>query len=76
MKLRALIIVPLCCDKGKNTVLGTRGGLKQGRQIDLDDKEIVWTCGESGSPWNPVEITYCPHCATPLPSEIQDAEVS
>lgn len=77
MKIKALIVVPLCCEKGKNTVTGQRGGREFGRHSNVEDKGIVWEMNNQDrySPGS-MEITYCPHCATHLPNEIPDIEVS
>lgn len=73
MKIRAMYVAAMCCKKGEETVRGTRGGGSRGGAFAVDDQRIQW---DLGSRYDSTEISYCPHCAAHLPSEIPDIDMS
>ena len=75
MKIRALLFIPLCCEKAKDTVEGIRGDQSRRAEFNADSIDVTWIVKGKGGPWDALEITYCPHCAARLPNEIPDIEV-
>ncbi|KKM74491.1 hypothetical protein LCGC14_1399870, partial [marine sediment metagenome] len=53
MKIRSLTVSPLCCEKGKNTIIGARGVSERGRERGVDDNGITWEISPLGKirPW-------------------------